>query len=608
MYQCSLIVRRLCRLLAVTIPVAVCAVSLAADDPITIETVIEPATIPFGGEGICTVTIIGPYRLLRREAARGTDGRFGHTIDPSPDFTVTWLSLAERTEYVDGELTYYEIARYLLEPLKTGTLELGSAWTRARSEYARTPAKSVPVTRRQSGAPASSFKSRHPLVPGGGEISITASVDRTDPYIGQQITYRVDHLDNVFDTEAEYHEPLTDGFWAVDLPDTEGKRVTRDDGEYWLSSHRRALFPTNAGELSIGEAILFYSATKGTTNQYGRLEAPGLTVTAKRLPENGKPTDFAGAVGRFGLSAQPDAESVGVEGTVIIQVVLSGTGNLDLVTDVISPPLENFMLRDIRANEVVRHIENETVGGSRIWEYVLEAEKSGPVDIGAFTLSYFDPAAEVYRTAKSKPFRIVVTPRASASIEMEPGLGASGPVRRLGTDIRFLKPDRARLESGSRKTYNYWWFPLLFLGPSVILAGGIAAHRRHKRLSRDPGRERRINALKRADRSFDDARNALKHGDDRRVCALIGTTIDTFAADMTGTAPGILPTRELIQLLRERGISQEHADHLLEIVGRCDTAIYAPGALEGALRPLITQARGLIQHIHRHLITHSPTP
>ncbi len=564
------------------------------DAAVSIATAVTPDHIARGGWALCTVTITGPYRI------RKPSGGFGHDLDPVDDVSATWLSTSERTGTADGILTFSETTTYLLEPTTAGTFMVGGAKTRFGAIEMRAGSKLLTVTAEAASGGFPAPRSRHDLVPGEGVIFVRASVDNRTPWVGQQVTYRLDHYDNIYDTETDFRAPLTDGFWVVNLPDMQGERTVLGGQRYWHSSYRRALFPTGYGTLTIGAAALYYSASKGTASQYGVLTTEPLTVTARTLPSAGRPQGFAGAVGSFRISVEPESDMVRSGERMTLHVTVEGSGNLDLISDVRSPDLEGFTLRNVRAGK--SEFEGDaTLRGKRTWDYALVTGKPGRWEIGPFTLPYFDPAAAEYRTAYSEPVAVTVT-AVGAAASGDQGFGI-GPVRRLARDIRFLKPDRVGFETGPQPLYARWWFPLLYLAGAGGFAGGIAARVRQETLKSDPARKRRTEALNTAETALADAREFIHRGDARGLCAAVRETLAACIADMTGRARGGLSIPEARRTLEDASIPPSLVERTVALLDRCDTVVYAPAAEVGALRPIFLEAKAIVRELHRALAT-----
>jgi hypothetical protein len=141
-----------------------------------------------------------------------------------------------------------------------------------------------------------------------------------------------------------------------------------------------------------------------------------LTVSSEPLalevlpfPEKEKPSDFSGLVGRFNIEVTLSQGKVQVGDSVTVTVRLSGTGNVNRLPDLKMPTLDHFKTY---ADEPVFQTQAGAQGlsGSKIMKWALVPDGAGQYTIPPFTISYFDPETEKYRTEKTPPLSLEVSP------------------------------------------------------------------------------------------------------------------------------------------------------------------------------------------------------
>ena len=125
------------------------------------------------------------------------------------------------------------------------------------------------------------------------------------------------------------------------------------------------------------------------------------------LPEEGKPADFNGAVGRYSITARMDSKEVDTGDAAIYTVTIKGTGNLP----VINAPAINWP-RDMESYDVnSKENIDQTVaplGGSKTFAYSFVATKPGKYSLPPVQMSYFDPASHSYKNTESGSVQIQV--------------------------------------------------------------------------------------------------------------------------------------------------------------------------------------------------------
>jgi hypothetical protein len=197
------------------------------------------------------------------------------------------------------------------------------------------------------------------------------------------------------------------------------------NGQIWnawqLPSSMVAL---KAGNLTLGpadvklEVLVPTASTRADANGYYstarrslKVKSNSINIRVKPLPKEGKPDDFAGAVGNFQLTATSDTPSNGplavkLGDPLAFELMVSGIGNFDAVS---APGLEKP--DGLRAYKPKVSVENRSLGtepGQKGFTQILFTDKPGPVSV-VFTLPYFDPAAGKYAVAKSQPLEFIVT-------------------------------------------------------------------------------------------------------------------------------------------------------------------------------------------------------
>ena len=127
--------------------------------------------------------------------------------------------------------------------------------------YSTQPVKikvTPPAQNRQMTPPQSSPSGRAPKQAQAGEdFFIEQSVDRTRPYVGQQVTmiFRFYQGQNLYE-QPTLRWPDYNGFWVEDLPPQKTYNKYINGRSYRVTEIRKALFPTVTGKLQIDPTVL----------------------------------------------------------------------------------------------------------------------------------------------------------------------------------------------------------------------------------------------------------------------------------------------------------------------------------------------------------------
>ena len=145
-----------------------------------------------------------------------------------------------------------------------------------------------------------------------------------------------------------------------------------------------------------------------TTRQV-TLTSEAIPVRIKPLPTEGRPADFAGAVGRFAVTsrlAQPP-QGLRAGDPIAVDLIVTGEGNFDSLP---TPQPDAPSGWKQYPPKIIQ--ENRGTGlepGSQVWNQVVIPEQ--PVtEVPSFVLSFFDPATASYQTVRSAPIPVVVLP------------------------------------------------------------------------------------------------------------------------------------------------------------------------------------------------------
>ncbi|MBN1294964.1 MAG: protein BatD [Candidatus Latescibacteria bacterium] len=497
-------------------------------------------------------------------------------LEPMPDFDVSWLYSSIRVKKINPHMFTTKKITYLLIPKKSGKFKVGSAKLKLYRDYLVTPSIDVEVTDTKSGRKSVDPNLHHAMVDLGSIIFITASVDKKEAWVGEQIDFTFEHFDNAHNTDIQYKLPSTVGFWPVDLDYEFEKSVNISGILYWHGGYKKALFPTRAGELIIGSAHLMYSSNKNFYNQWGDLRSYPVTLNIKSLPEQNKPQNFTGAVGNFTISSAINKTTINKGDAVAIHVTVTGTGNIDLITEIAIPELSSFTLYDSKVHNSIPD-GRQSIGGSKTWEYSLVPQQTGEKTIGAFTLSYFDPKKAAYHTVSTKPIEITIQ-NTGEMIVSDTKIKNTGQtvISSIASDIRFLKPDKQTLASNGSKVYpSPWWF-LLYLLPVSTLIVTYSFKRKHDTLEKSPGLRRKTFAWKQAKGRLDEATRLLEKNDIPGYYGKLHECITSYIEDILNVGTGAMNSETIAELLIQNDIDSELAGSIKEILDTCDFFEFAP--------------------------------
>jgi hypothetical protein len=554
------------------------AATVAVAEP-RIELTVDQTDVAMGDEITAQVIVRGAQRAPEPQ------------IDGLQAFESERTGTSSQVQIINGATTLSVVFNYSLVPKGAGTFTLGPA----RANVGGVAIVSQPVQIRVAqGQQAAKPAADRPF-------QVLAEVDKPQAYVGQQLVYTFQFLSRGELHNARLNFPDFKGFLKEELGKQRQFESVRNGVRWVVTEIKVALFPTQAGDISIAPASLMGDAMvpdeggrgrrspfddffdSGFFGRSGRmkrvkLDSPGLIVKVLDLPAAGKPSPFSGIIGSLSVRQSLSKTSVAVGDSVTWTVEMSGQGNLrDARWE--TPALSGFKAYDDQPN-FQPSLNGNRIGGTKVFKKALVPLEGGRREIPALEIGYFDPDKGVYRTAKAPALALEVAPgQVPANLVTAPSRQA---VAVRGEDILAPRWESATVEADAltgpeRVKLGVLWAcgPLLF----GLTAGGLAYRRRRSgnrqlvRRSRAYGSFRKIAAKWNGNASFDGLDGALR--------AYLGDRFDTDG--------GALTPLDVKEKIGHRGVSEDLVRETKEVLELCERARYGGGGDPGPIRERVVR-------------------
>lgn len=178
-------------------------------------------------------------------------------------------------------------------------------------------------------------------------------------------------------------------------------------------------FSSRGGGASSGMGSFFTTSWGPPHTARVSLEDELGTVTVREPPEEGRPDDWDGAVGRFEVSADATPTTVRAGEPITLRLRVRGDGSFDRVHHALMP-------EDAEGLRVYPVTEDGR-SGEKVFEQSIVPTEAGPLTLPSLSLSFYDPERGAYATVRTEPIAIDVQPSADGEAPVRDLDAAVGP-------------------------------------------------------------------------------------------------------------------------------------------------------------------------------------
>ncbi len=223
------------------------------------------------------------------------------------------------------------------------------------------------------------------------------------------------------------------------------------------------------------------------------LKSDDQEIEVRPLPAEGRPAGFTGAVGEFKFDSAEIPNDWKTGEPQQITTRLSGSGNFALMNAPELTPEDSW--KTYPGKDEFTPGDQASFSGSKIFQFSAVPRKGGAQD-AALAFSYFDPAAEAYKTITSPLKKIEVAGADVVDAEPAAAPAAKEPEKKIPSLVAQhpeLSPPASLVPLVSRSAF----IPMLAIAAALCVLGGILAWLRIRR--DDPARRARA-AMEKATR------------------------------------------------------------------------------------------------------------
>jgi hypothetical protein len=449
-------------------------------------------------------------------------------------------------------------------------------------------------------------------------LFIKAIVDKTNVYLGQQITvtYRIYNRVTIEQNLGET-VPELNGFWSEDIKPQGGQvpmhiEVYKGVRYEVADLKKTILFPERSGDLIVdplGMTLMvsvpiqssdplaqFFQDTR--QEKYEAKSSP-VAIHVKPLPDAGKPASFTGAVGSFNIESSVDKAELKTNDALNYKVKVTGSGNIKLLKTLSTNFPADFEKYDPKTTDTVTENENG-VSGSRFYNYLLIPRRQGDYAIDPLQFSYFNPATNRYVTLSTKGFHIKVDKGANESNVTAFSDAEKQDIKMLSKDIRYIKTeDNSLAKNGDTFFGSIGYWLLLLVGP-VLCYGAYVYRNKLIEQNSDLVKVKSRKAGKIAAKHLASAQIQLTAGNAAAFYEDVFTGLYGYLSDKLNIQYADLNKERIESALKDKKVSDQLRDRLLETLDLCEMARYAP-VTHISKQEVFEKAKGIINDIENEI-------
>ena len=428
------------------------------------------------------------------------------------------------------------------------------------------------------------------------DLFITASASKTNVYEQEAfvLTYKIyTRESNLQLNNAKL--PDFKGFHSQEIEMTTNARWTPEHYQgrnYYTTVYRQfVLFPQQSGKLYIDPAQFqmtvgkpvqsddpfdaFFNGGSNVIEIKKSISTPKIAINVNPLPA-GKPADFSGGVGEFNISSSINNKELKTNDAITIKLVISGTGNLKLISNPEIKFPDDFEVYDPKVDNQVR-LTREGLTGNKVIEYLAIPRHAGTYKIPGVSFSYFDIRSKSYKTQKTEEYVINVEKGAGNADQVIANFTNKEDLKVLGEDIRYIKQNEVTLQPKGSFFYGSMTYWLFYIIPALAFIIFFIIYRKQAAENANVAKMRTKKANKVATKRMKLAGKLLSENKKDAFYDEVLKALWGYISDKLNIPVSRLSKDNIEEKLRNHGVNEELIKEFLNALNDCEFARFAPG-------------------------------
>ena len=406
--------------------------------------------------------------------------------------------------------------------------------------------------------------------------------------------------------------PTFDGF-LIEEVDTQAalNAVENYNGQNYVTAvlKKCIIFPQKSGKLTIssGKYDLSVVQIERVSNGWfvsGRpvekevhLQPYSSTVDITPLPEP-RPAGFDNAVGQFTFESRLAPEKLKTGEAASLEYIVTGTGNIKYIHEP-KPEIPDDFEQFSPKTDYRTRVSGSTVTGTMMVDYTIVPQSVGTFKIPEQKFVYFDPAKKSYVTLTAPGYNMEIAKGSGTTISAE-----QREIEARNTDILHIKTGDKHLSQTHHPLIFNWWYWVVagLLVVALILA--MAVYGRQVRLNADVAGRRNARASKVARKRLREAEGFMKSRQPERFYEAMLKAMWGYLGDKLSMPVSQLTRQNISQTLADRGVGEDVAGRIINVLDQCEMARYTPdSSSEASVEAVYNEATSSINELEKSNIS-----
>jgi hypothetical protein len=387
---------------------------------VTVEAQLDRKEIQLGGHALLDITISG-------------DNGASVAMPQIDGLSIRAQGRSTQRQIANGHVTLSASLRYQITPNKEGVFKIPPI--AINSDGNKITTKEQLTLKVTKGAPAgqANLNATEDL----GELAFIDVVGLKDQaVVGELIPIEIRaFFKSGVQVSLESAPALEGSSFIIKINDDKPRqgRTTIDGTSYFVVIFKSSISPIKAGEFDLSfnmGATLHIEDRRPQPKRrsrrspfgddlFGSMFTPRIKKSVKLAttphkvivtapPADSQPDGFSGTIGQFSIAARASASTVRAGDPITLVTRVTGKGNLDRVP---MPHMANPSgWKTYPAKHEIKKSYTTASDGTKLFNQIIVPKNESVTEIPSLELVYFDPIAKEYKTARTAPIPIKVTP------------------------------------------------------------------------------------------------------------------------------------------------------------------------------------------------------